>query len=466
VFLVVGMLLFGMLSTTSSLPVQAQETARPNILFILTDDQDPDSLGRMDKLQNRLRSDGVRFPHAFVTTPSCCPSRATFLRGQYAHNHGILTENPPKGGWKRFRSTGREHSTVATWLNAAGYTTGLMGKYLNGYGDRHVTTYVPPGWDRWWGWQGGYNEFGDQYKVNEDGKIKTYNRNELHDTDYLSRRAEGFVRAQRDERRPWFLVVATNAPHSPVFVPNRHRNLFSKAKMPKPPSFNERDVSDKPSWVRRLPRLGSKGVSEAQKYWRERQRALQSVDDLVGNVVAALADTNQLNDTYVVFASDNGYLLYRHRVKSKGAPYEESIGVPLIVRGPGVAHGEVRTQIVANTDWAPTIANWAGVKPPEFVDGTSFSGVLRANPPAWRKRLLIEWFHSDRAFRGVRTSDNRTYVRYEKTGEGELYGLDADPYQLRNVYRSANPDSIAQLEDQLRALSSCEREECSAAEGF
>jgi arylsulfatase A-like enzyme len=288
-----------------------------------------------------------------------------------------------------------------------------MGKYLNGYGDRHVTTYVPPGWDRWWGWQGGYNEFGDQYKVNEDGKIKTYNRNELHDTDYLSRRAEGFVRAQRDERRPWFLVVATNAPHSPVFVPNRHRNLFSKAKMPKPPSFNERDVSDKPSWVRRLPRLGSKGVSEAQKYWRERQRALQSVDDLVGNVVAALADTNQLNDTYVVFASDNGYLLYRHRVKSKGAPYEESIGVPLIVRGPGVAHGEVRTQIVANTDWAPTIANWAGVKPPEFVDGTSFSGALRANPPAWRKRLLIEWFHSDRAFHGVRTSDNRTYVRYE-----------------------------------------------------
>jgi N-acetylglucosamine-6-sulfatase len=149
VFLVVGMLLFGMLSTTSSLPLQAQETARPNILFILTDDQDPDSLGRMDKRQNRLLKEGVRFPHAFVTTPSCCPSRATFLRGQYAHNHGILTENPPKGGWKRFRSTGREHSTVATWLNAAGYTTGLMGKYLNGYGDRHATTYVPPGCDMW-----------------------------------------------------------------------------------------------------------------------------------------------------------------------------------------------------------------------------------------------------------------------------------------------------------------------------
>lgn len=210
----------------------------------------------------------------------------------------------------------------------------------------------------------------------------------MHDTDYLSRKAEDFVRARRDERRPWFLVVATNAPHSPAFAAERHRDLFRKARMPQPPSFNEADVSDKPTWIRRLPRLSPQQVGEVKEQWRQRQRSLESVDDQVGNVVGALADTNQLKNTYVVYASDNGYLLYRHRVKAKGAPYEESIGVPLIVRGPSVPHGAVRGQIVSNTDWAPTISSWAGVRPPNFVDGRSFSPLLSPSPPAWRKRIL------------------------------------------------------------------------------
>jgi N-acetylglucosamine-6-sulfatase len=445
---------------------EAEASTKPNILFVLTDDQDPDSLARMDKLQTRLIEEGVRFEHALVTTPSCCPSRATFLRGQYAHNHGTLSGKPPTGGWQQFRSDGRERSTIATWLDSAGYKTGYMGKYLNGYGAERTTTHVPLGWDRWWGWQGGYNEFGrDSYKINENGKIRTYDRRELHDTDYLSRKAEAFVRARRGERRPWFLVVATNAPHKPAHVAERLQDLFRKARMPKPPSFNEADVSDKPSWIRSKPRLGPEQISKTQEYWRQRQRALQSVDDLVGNVVGALADSNQLSDTYVVYASDNGYLLYRHRVKGKGAPYEESIGVPLIVRGPGVPQGETRTQIVANTDWAPTIARWAGVQPPDFVDGRSFAPLLSSSPPPWRKRLLIEWLYSRHVFRGVRTSHDTTYVEYD-SGERELYHLDADPYQLENAYRSADPASIAKLEDQLRALQGCARARCRTAEGF
>jgi len=166
----------------------------------------------------------------------------------------------------------------------------------------------------------------------------------------LSRKAEGFVRARRDEQQPWFLVVTTNVPHTPTFVAERHQDLFRKARMPQPPSFNETDVSDKPSWISSKPRLGPEKVSKSEEYWRQRQRALQSVDDLVGNLVGALADTNQLENTYVVYTSDNGYLLYRHRVKEKGVPYEESIGVPLIVRGSGVPRGETRGQIVANTN--------------------------------------------------------------------------------------------------------------------
>jgi N-acetylglucosamine-6-sulfatase len=462
----VGLLCLVAVSAGGTTPREVEAATRPNVLFILTDDQDPDSLGRMDQLQSRLVDQGTRFPNAFVTTPQCCPSRATILRGQYAHNHGTLDIKPPTGGWEKFRSDGRERSTIATWLNAAGYTTGYMGKYLNGYGDGRTTTHVPRGWDRWWGWQGNYNEFGDFYKINENGEIRTYDRRQLHDTDYLSRKAEGFVRARRDERRPWFLVVATNAPHSPAFAAERHQDLFRKAKMPKPPSFNEADVSDKPEWIRNKPKLDRQQVAEAEEYWRQQQRALQSVDDLVGNVVGALADTSQLKNTYVVYASDNGYLLYRHRVESKGAPYEESIGVPLIVRGPRVPHGVVRGQIVSNTDWAPTIARWAQVQPPDFVDGRAFSPLLSPSPPPWRKRLLIEFFHSrDRSFRGVRTSDHRTYVHYD-TGERELYRLDADPHQLRNTYRKAAPTSIAKLEDQLRALKNCARAECSTAEGF
>jgi N-acetylglucosamine-6-sulfatase len=464
-FALVVFLCLAVLSAGSASLREAEAATRPNILFVLTDDQDPDSLARMDQLQNRLVDEGVRFKRAFVTTPSCCPSRATFLRGQYAHNHGTLSGDPPTGGWQKFRSHGRERSTIATWLDSAGYTTGYMGKYMNGYGAERTTTHVPRGWDRWWGWQGGYNEFNDSYKINENGKIRTYDRHKLHDTDYLSRKAEAFVRTRHHEQRPWFLVVATNAPHTPAFAAERHEDLFRKARMPKPPSFNEADVSDKPSWIRSKPRLGPEEVSKTEEYWRQHQRALQSVDDLVGNAVGALADTNQLSNTYVVYASDNGYLLYRHRMKGKGAPYEESIGVPLIVRGPGVPHGDTRSQIVANTDWAPTIARWARVQPPDFVDGRSFSPLLSSNPPQWRKRLLIEWLHSRHAFRGVRTSDDSTYVKYD-SDERELYRLDKDPYQLENVYRSADPASIAKLEDQLRALQRCARKKCRTAEGF
>jgi N-acetylglucosamine-6-sulfatase len=456
-------LLVGM-SASSTSSREAEAASRPNVLFILTDDQNVNSFGRMDQVRRRLIREGVRFPHALVTTPKCCPSRATFLRGQYAHNHGTRDNEAPKGGWEKFRSDGRESSTIATWLNAAGYTTGYMGKYLTGYGKRHTTTYVPPGWDEWRGWQGGYNEFRGSYKINENGKISKYDRSELHDTDYFRKKAEAFVRARRDERQPWFLVVAPNAPHSPAFAAERHQDLFRGARMPKAPSFNEADVSDKPAWIRSRPRLSPRGVDEVEEYWRKRQRALQSVDDLVGKVVGALADTNQLDETYVVYASDNGYLLYRHRVKSKGAPYEESIGVPLIVRGPGVPHGAVRPQIVSNTDWAPTIARWAGVQPPNFIDGRSFTPLLSPSPPPWRKRLLIEVFHDKHAFRAVRTSEGKTYVEYMKTGEKEFYNLKADPYQLENTYRTTNPALIATLKDQLSALRVCERQACRAAE--
>jgi arylsulfatase A-like enzyme len=251
---------------------------RPNVLVILTDDQDAASMGRMPKTQSLLVQRGTNLTRAFATPPVCCPSRASFLRGQYAHNHGT-TKNWQPGvaadeGWEKFRSLGREESTVATWLDDAGYTTGYMGKYLNGYGNEGFTTHIPPGWDRFWGWQGNYGQYGGptgrSYKINDNGEIKTYDGAKLHDTDYLAQKAEAFIGGRRTDSALWMLWVAPNPPHTPSHAAERHEALFRKTPMPKPASFNESDVSDKPAWVRELPLLDEAEVARAEEAWRGR----------------------------------------------------------------------------------------------------------------------------------------------------------------------------------------------------
>jgi N-acetylglucosamine-6-sulfatase len=308
--------------------------------------------------------------------------------------------------------------------------------------------------------------------VNENRRLRSISYDNLHDTDYFSRRATEFIRNHEQDPNPWFMVVAPTAPHSPARFAKRHAGMFRGAEMPKPASFNEADVSDKPLWVRRQPRLGARGVRKVEEHWRRVQRSLQSVDDLVGDAVASLSATGQLENTYIVYTSDNGYLFYRHREDGKGAPYEEAIGVPLIVRGPGVPQGAARTQLVANTDWAPTIADWAQVSEdrlPDFVDGRSYAPLLAENPPeAWRERLLIEFYRGLRKFRGMRTLDGRVYVEYTSTGEKEYYDLNADPNQLENAYPELSADTRQALADQLAALKSCPRsatQTCEAAEG-
>jgi N-acetylglucosamine-6-sulfatase len=465
VLLLTTLLAAMLLASAGILAAQTMPAEPPNILFVMTDDQDQESVARMDKLQSSLVEQGTTFENAFVTTPQCCPSRATFLRGQYAHNHQILSNNPPLGGFEKFRNSGRQQSTVATWLDDAGYSTAYVGKYLNGYGERKRTRHIPPGWDRWWVREGGAGGDDGTYDVNENGHLRSIPFDNLHDTDYFSRRATEFIRNHETDPDPWFMVVAPTAPHAPAHFAKRHAGMFRGAEMPKPPSFNEADVSDKPRWVQNKPRLDARGVKHEQEYWRKVQRSLQSVDDLVGEAVAALSATGQLENTYVVYASDNGYLFYRHREDGKGAPYEEAIGIPLIVRGPGVPQGVVRSQLVANTDWAPTIAAWAETTPPSFVDGRSLVPLLSQNPPeAWRKRLLIEFFKGFRKFRGIRTSDGQVYVEYVGTGEKELYDLETDPYQLENSYRSADPALKEKLASSLNALRACSKEACREAE--
>lgn len=446
----------------------AQTASRPNILFVLTDDMNVSDLRYMPKTKNLLAEGGVKFTNAFVTNSLCCPSRSTILRGQYSHNHKVLGNFSPLGGFEKFRDLGRERSTIATWLDDAGYQTVFLGKYLNGYDN---TRYVPPGWDRWYGYLDYYEASPDTYRINENGTIKTYDRSRRHDTDLFADKAVGFVRTTAGGA-PFFMHLSTNAPHTPAFAPKRHEGMFSGVALPKPPSFNEADVSDKPAWVRDKPRLTSSDVSDLQLLHRKRLRSLQSVDEMVGRLVGALRDTGELSNTYVVFTSDNGYHLGEHRLQSKSTPYEETIGVPLLVRGPGVPRGVNRRAMALNNDLAPTFADLASVTPPAFVDGRSLGPLLATAPPAsWRSAFLIEHRRSANEgpyarhitrYDAVRTG-NYLYVEYG-TGEKELYNLGDDPYELRSRHRTAGSDLKRRLAARLDDLRGCAADGCLRAE--
>jgi N-acetylglucosamine-6-sulfatase len=456
------------IETTFSPEATLSAKEMPNILFVLTDDQDPESLARMDRVQRLLVRKGTSFENAFATTPLCCPSRVSFLRGQYAHNHGVLVnDNSPqlRGGYEGFRELGLQDSTVATWLDDVGYDTFYAGKLLNGYKN---TSYVPPGWDEWYAFSG-HPHWGS-YDVNENGELKTYAQADNHETYYLRDKAEAFIReGVKEGGEPWFAMVATHAPHNPHTRAPEFRHSYDEASMPKPPSYNEADVSDKPEWIRARPRLDprcetAKGNpdcnEEMTKTWRARQKALMSVDVMVKDLVDTLEETDQMERTYVVFASDNGFVIYRHRVYSKGAPYEEIQGIPFVVRGPGVRQGAVSHELVANIDLAPTIAEWADIQPPEYVDGRSLVPLLEGTSTSWRRWLLFEHFLSDHPYVGIRTAGGESYIEYE-SGEKEYYDLRVDPWQLHSSHAAPeNAQRLAQLSRSLSVLKVCEGARC------
>ena len=465
------------LLVTACVATVAQEAPRekPHILLVLTDDQDVDSLSQTPNVRSRLVERGTTFRHAFATTSLCCPSRASILRGQYAHNHRVWTNHYPDGGFERFRELGHEDSTVATWLDEAGYQTAYMGKYLNEYGSyKEPTTHIPPGWDRWVGYEGGPNlqMANGAFKVNDQGKIVTIDTDTEMDTDYLARKAEAFIR-NRTTGSPWFLVVATNAPHGPFLASERNDGTYAGRTMPRTSNFNEGAVSDKASVWRDNPRLtnecspdyrdrrGPQCLREVDKIWRDRAEALRDVDDMVARLDRALKDKGFTRNTNVVYTSDNGFGMYENRVHSKGAPYERSQGVPFVVRGPGVTHGYIDERLVANIDLAPTFARWARARAPDFVDGRSFAPLLGDPDAPWRTRLLFEFRYDRYHYNAVRTDPNRVYVEYPLTNETEYYDLRTDPYQLDG--KAEKPP--LELKDKLEDLVDCSGEGCRAADG-
>jgi len=462
----IGLLLVAL---SAGLPGKASPGApglgRPNIVFILTDDEDVKIHGFMPKTKTLLEDQGTVLANFFVTYSLCCPSRASILRGQYPHNTEIQGNTPPLGGFAKFAALGRERSTIATWLQGAGYRTVFAGKYLNGYGtEGNGPTHVPPGWNEWYGGVGGRPYANFNYDMNENGTIVAYGQQpEDYLTDVIARKAVEAIRRAARARQPVFLYLAPYTPHAPATAAPRHANLYGDAALPRPPSFNEADLSDKPMPERRRPLLTPAQIQELETLYRRRLRSLQAIDDLVESVVAALREAGQLENSYIIYTSDNGFHMGEHRLRDgKGRAYEEDIRVPFIVRGPGVPAGRRLTALVLNIDIAPTVAEIAGVAPPAFVDGRSFLGLLRGTGALWRRTFLVEWRGERVEYNAIRSGE-WVYVVWS-TGGRELYDLRADPYQLENRAGAADPALTGALAGRLRELMRCSGSTCRAAE--
>ncbi len=451
-------------------PASAQPTAqRPNILFILADDLDVEAASHMPRLKALIADEGITFTSFFVTYPICCPSRASILTGQYPHNHQILFNVPPLGGFAKFHERGGEMSTIATWLTGVGYRAALFGKYMNGY-PANTPQHVPPGWADWHGTFDNENYF--NYRVNENGTVRSYgDRPDEYETDVNAAKIVRFLEeAESRDSEPWFIYFAPYAPHGdprlglgqegPALPAPRHRTAFPNAMAPRTPSFNEDDVSDKPAHVRRA-RLTPGQEAVLDQLYRERLRSLLAVDEAIDRFVRTLTRLGELSNTYVIFTSDNGYHLGQHRYMSgKFTIYEEDIRVPAFVRGPGVPVKERRGDFALNIDWAPTFAEIAGANAPETVDGRSLVPLLlhRSAVKGWRQDFLVEIYRPTGDIERALRTRTQSYAEYSR-GPRELYDLRADPYQLRNLY-NGDTSAVAPLSRRLKELAECAGKTC------
>ncbi len=508
-------------------PAKSAKDGRPNILVVMTDDQAAADVAHMPNVKRLLAKRGTTFADAVDSFPLCCPARATFITGQYAHNHGVGGNFYPYG-WYGMK---RRSNILPAWLQKVGYRTALIGKWLNGYGARDAHGEVPAGFDTWRGLLdvSAYDYY--NYVMNRNGNLKTWGDadfarklvefanveviknpgglagvlGKLHDVfgqppydywgtaepedyspDVTGRITEDLVKSERKSKKPFFIWWAPAAPHredvavtlmgreGPDPRPAPRYEAESKSyRLPRPASFNESDLTDKPSnLTKAAPTMTEAQIQQLQLDYEGRIGSLLAVDDHVKRLVNTLRSTGQLKNTLIVFLSDNGWLQGQHRVTGdKYLPYEESLRIPFILRGPGVpANRTVRGQ-VANIDFAPTLLDAARAKARRTMDGVSLLPTAR-NPRKRPKRLIeIEatdplfrgdipnnaW---DRPYKGVRT-DRYTYVVYTETGERELYDRRKDPGQLRNVAADPAYAKIrAKLAAKLVKLDRCKGRSC------
>jgi arylsulfatase A-like enzyme len=413
----------------------AQTPGPPNIILLLTDDQRFDTLHVMPQVQRLLQKRGMTLRRAIVTNPVCCPSRATILTGRYSHTTGVYANAGEHGGWETFKAS--ESSTIATALDAAGYRTGLIGKYLNGYTGDGI--YVPPGWDRWFAFAAPNGRYYN-YTMFDDlrGYVSFGTQPKDYSTDAIRRQAVSFIRSTAEDT-PLFLMVTPFAPHGNHIAAPRHDGDLATARVSLRRSVNEADMSDKPAYLQLRP---TTPLASIKRRTRDQWETLLAVDDMVARIVAALHETGRADNTMLIFTSDNGLLNHEHRWIAKQVPYEESIRVPMVISFPGqIPSGTVSAAIVSNLDIAPTVVDFAGASLP--TDGTSMRPLLTDATSSIRESIALEHLGpSPPTYCGVRTP-TFVFVRYV-TGEEELYDLVQDPWQLENV-ASVRPSKASQL---------------------
>jgi arylsulfatase A-like enzyme len=462
----------------------------PNVVLLFTDDQSHTDMGPMPAVRSAIGGEGATFERAYVSYPLCCPSRATMLTGLYMHNHGVRGNGGSHGGWPRFKDSLGEDTALPVRLQGAGYYSAHIGKYMNGY-NAAEGLYVPPGWDEWYGRIGGETKVYYDYTLVEQGPSGVpvpvfYPTSEAsYSTDVFAAKALDFIERADSLAQPFFLSVSFSAPHHP-FTP-APRDLFRLDGQPptKRPGFNERNIRDKPRWLRREARhrLGPGERTKIANEQRRRDEALLGADSAINSIVHSLEQQGLLENTYVIFTSDNGLFRGEHRIAGgKYLAYEPSSHVPLMIRGPGISPGTSVDELVSNVDLAQTVLEAAGIADPD-LDGRSLlpfaqdpalvttrpllleadtgpgHGIGAGNDPdvASSSRAVaraglanragvtnldqeklagVSQATGDRApaYRAIRT-DRYLYVLYA-SGDRELYDMYADPAQLRSLAKA------------------------------
>ena len=462
-FLFATALFLGICWGISSQP--AARAALPNIIVFLTDDQTLADHSVMAKTKALLADQGTTFSRCFATHGLCAPSRATFLTGQYPHNHNVLDNNR---AYERLD----HRDTLPVWLQARGYHTAYIGKYLNGLGTDVATR--PPGWNNWQALLEGGTYVMYEWTLNDNGTKYVAGSSEAdYQTDAFAVRAAALIQSRQGQSEPLFLVVAPASPHrefdgaralrETIRPPARYVNAFATLPLPKPPSYNEANVRDKPSFISRLPKITSSQERTISARFRDRREALLAIDDLVQKVVNAVEAAGMLDDTVFVYISDNGHHFGEHRIPgNKNEVYEESLRVPLVIRGGGFPAGATATQLVGMHDLTATLTALAEATPGRVMDGRDLKPLALDPAKGIGRSLLINAAHDSNYAEAVRTDSGYLYAEHTGSGETELYDLNADPYQLTSRHRNSSYNGIKrQLADLLSTLKTCSGADCS-----
>ena len=488
-FAIVALLFASGLAVTAACSVEVNDTAlsrqiepRPNIVVFNLDDMARADFESNGPLRSVVEGRGADFRNPAVTTSLCCPSRVSTLTGQYTHNHGIQ-RHVGEGrdgvieGYPRYKEYGLDKDNLAVWLQDSGYATAMVGKLMNGYRGEEVD----PGWTEWYA---SVSSWKNNVSLNENGEVRSYKDRRRDWEDILGNKSVKVIEEHAGEK-PIFLYHNPHAPHGPLVWPERHDGRFRTAGLPQVGAVNEKNVSDKPAYIRKLDRLDRRDLTKMEQKHRQRMRSELAVANALQRVEKALERKGELDNTIFFFTSDNGYHLGSHRLPAgKQTPYRTDHEVPLAVWGGEDTDVKKanRDHLVTNVDFAPTILDLTGTsKAGKKLDGESFVGALDGSVAAkdWRRYQLWEGYDNSGlpssiappGYSAVRTLKGAVFVRYstEDLPAGdtalEYYDLNRDPHQKNNRVDSMPPKHRRKLDELRDRLFQCVGSGCVAARG-